>query len=77
LDVDGRCPISLSGGLMGQGAPVGATGVGQTASCALFLEGCHHSELQPQNPPAFALADTHGGICTTSAVTILGQAGTA
>lgn len=67
----GRCPINLSGGLMGQGAPVGATGVGQTATCALILEGRYHPKLQPQSPPAYALADTHGGVCTTAAVTIL------
>jgi acetyl-CoA C-acetyltransferase len=67
----GRLPVNLSGGLMGQGAPVGATGVGQTASCALMLEGRYHAALQPQGNPAHALADTHGGICTTAAVTIL------
>lgn len=68
---DGRCAVNLSGGLMGQGAPVGATGVGQAASCALMLEGQYHKNLQPNQPPRYALADTHGGICTTSAVTIL------
>ncbi len=68
---DGRCPVNLSGGLMGQGAPVGATGVGQTATCALVLEGRYHAGLQPQTPPNYALADTHGGVCTTAAVTIL------
>ncbi|MDE0529903.1 MAG: thiolase family protein [Albidovulum sp.] len=68
----GRLPVNLSGGLMGQGAPAGAIGVGQTANCALFLEGLHYSELQPASPPKYALADTHGGVCTTSAVTILG-----
>lgn len=67
----GRCPVNLSGGLMGQGAPVGATGVGQAASCALMLEGQYYADLQPKTPPQFALADTHGGICTTAAVTIL------
>lgn len=67
----GRCPINLSGGLMGQGAPVGAIGVGQTASCALMLEGRYHSGLQPAMLPLYALADTHGGVCTTAAVTIL------
>ena len=71
---DGRLPVNLSGGLMGQGAPVGATGVAQTAACALFLEGRHPSGLQPQSPPAYALADTHGGVCTTAAVTVLAQA---
>lgn len=70
---EGRLPINLSGGLMGQGAPVGATGVGQTATCALILEGRYHPGLQPQRPPRHALADTHGGICTTAAVTLLSQ----
>ena len=68
---DGRCPVNLSGGLMGQGAPVGAIGVAQTATCALLLEGRYHAELQPDRLPDYALADTHGGICTTAAVTIL------
>ena len=71
FDPGGRLPVNLSGGLMGQGAPAGAIGVGQTAACALFLEGRHRSSLQPSMPPKFALADTHGGVCTTAAVTIL------
>lgn len=69
----GRCPINLSGGMMGQGAPVGAIGVGQTATCALLLEGRIESEIQLSSPPKYALADTHGGVCTTAAVTILKQ----
>ena len=77
FDRTGRCPVNLSGGLMGQGAPVGATGVGQTATCALLLEGRYHASLQPARGLDHALADTHGGICTTAAVTILGQAGAA
>jgi acetyl-CoA C-acetyltransferase len=72
----GALPINLSGGLMGQGAPVGAIGVGQTATCALLLEGRYHAGLQPAAPPRYALADTHGGIGTTAAVTLL-QAGSA
>ena len=72
---DGRLPVNLSGGLLGQGAPVGATGVGQTATCALLLEGRYHSPLQPGRALTHALADTHGGICTGAAVTILSQAG--
>lgn len=70
----GRCPLNLSGGLLGQGAPVGATGVGQTASCALMLEGRYHQGLQPDRVLGHALADTHGGVGTSCAVTIL-QAG--
>jgi len=68
---EGRCPVNLSGGLMGQGAPVGATGVGQTATCALMLEGRYHAGLQPNAPLGHALADTHGGVGTTCAVTTL------
>ena len=56
---------------MGQGAPVGATGVGQTATCALMLEGRYHAGLQPNAPLGHALADTHGGVGTTCAVTTL------
>lgn len=69
----GPCPINLSGGLMAQGAPVGATGVAQIVTCAHLLEGLYHPNLQPTALPAYALADTHGGICTTAAVTILAQ----
>ena len=67
----GRCPVNLSGGLIGQGAPVGATGVAQTASCALMLEGRYHKGLQPERPLGHALADTHGGVGTSCAVTTL------
>lgn len=68
---DGALPVNLSGGLMGQGAAPGATGVAQVAACALLLEGRYHKGAQPAAPPRHALADTHGGICTTAAVTIL------
>jgi len=71
FDAKGQCPVNLSGGLMGQGAPVGATGVAQTATCALLLEGLYEEKLQPKTLPQFAVADTHGGICTTAAVTLL------
>lgn len=71
----GRCPVNLSGGLLGQGAPVGATGVGQTATLALILEGRYHTGLQPDTIPRLALADTHGGICTLTATTLLERGG--
>ena len=71
---DGALPVNLSGGLLGQGAAPGATGVAQIATCALLLEGRYHPQAQPARPPTFALADTHGGICSNAAVTILAQA---
>ncbi|MGR3360276.1 MAG: thiolase family protein [Paracoccus sp. (in: a-proteobacteria)] len=71
FDATGTVPTNLSGGLLGQGAPVGATGVAQIVSCAHQLEG-RYAGLGPRITPRFALADTHGGIATLCAVTILG-----
>jgi acetyl-CoA C-acetyltransferase len=62
--------VNLSGGLLGQGAPVGATGVAQVLTVALQLEGRYFGK-QAQNAPRFALVDTHGGIATLNAVSIL------
>ncbi|SOH92200.1 acetyl-CoA C-acetyltransferase [Monaibacterium marinum] len=67
---DGMVPVNLSGGLLGQGAPVGATGVAQILAAALQLEGRYFGR-QAQNQPRFALVDTHGGIATSNAVSIL------
>jgi acetyl-CoA C-acetyltransferase len=70
----GGLPVNLSGGLMGQGAAPGATGVAQVAACAQLLEGRYHPGAQPARVPRHALADTHGGICSNAAVTLLGAA---
>ncbi|MEP2531501.1 thiolase family protein [Shimia sp.] len=67
---DGALPVNLSGGLLGQGAPVGATGVAQVLTAALQLEGRYFG-LQAGHAPRFALVDTHGGIATLNAVSIL------
>jgi acetyl-CoA C-acetyltransferase len=68
--VNGSLPINLSGGLLGQGAPVGATGVAQVLAAALQLEGRYFG-MQAQHAPKFALVDTHGGIATLNAISIL------
>lgn len=70
---DGALPVNLSGGLLGQGAAPGATGVAQVATCALLLEG-RYPGASPARPPRLALADTHGGICSNAAVTLIAQA---
>ena len=70
---DGRLPVNLSGGLLGQGAAPGATGVAQVATCALVLEGFYHASAQPADLPQVAVADTHGGICSNVGVTIIRQ----
>lgn len=68
---DGSLPVNLSGGLLGQGAPVGATGVAQVLSTARQLEGRYWGR-RPLRTPSRGLVDTHGGIATVCAVTILG-----
>ncbi|WP_323764485.1 thiolase family protein [Marinovum sp.] len=68
--VEGALPVNLSGGLLGQGAPVGATGVAQVLAAAQQLEG-RYPGLRPARAPRFALVDTHGGIATLCAVSIV------
>lgn len=70
---DGVLPVNLSGGLLGQGAAPGATGVAQVATCAMMLEG-RYPGTQPARTPRLALADTHGGICSNAAVTLIAGA---
>lgn len=67
----GTLPINLSGGLLGQGAPVGAVGVAQIVTCVHLLEGRYQGTVPDGFHPEYALADTHGGVATTAAVTIL------
>ena len=70
FDADGALPVNLSGGLLGQGAPVGATGVAQILTAARQLEG-RYVGVQPVRAPRLALVDTHGGIATLNCVSIL------
>ena len=67
---EGAIPVNMSGGLLGQGAPVGATGVAQVLSAAQQLEG-RYEGMQVSSAPQFALIDTHGGIATLNAISIL------
>lgn len=39
IDRDGRCPVNMSGGLIGCGHPVGATGVRMVLDCARQVTG--------------------------------------
>jgi len=71
FEPSGRLPVNLSGGLLGLGAPVGATGIAQVIACSRQIEGTYHDGLQLDTPPRLAVADTHGGVATTCAVTVL------
>ncbi|MGE0726258.1 MAG: thiolase family protein [Alphaproteobacteria bacterium] len=68
---DGRLPVNLSGGLIGQGGAPGATGLAQAATLARILEGRYWPGLQPARSLQRALADAHSGIATVSVVTVL------
>ncbi len=70
----GRLPVNTSGGLLGQGAPAGATGVAQAVTCARQIDGVYHETLQLREKPPVAIADTHGGIATVCAVTVFAGA---
>ena len=65
-----RLPVNLSGGLLGQGAAPGATGIAQIVALARILTG--RFWLQPADIPRHALADAHGGIATVSITHIMG-----
>ncbi len=69
FDLNGELPVNTSGGLLGRGAPVGATGLAQAIEIAQQLWG----EVDPRRQVANArrgLTDTHAGIATISVVNI-------
>ena len=62
--------MNLSGGLLGQGAAPGATGVAQVLALARILSG--RFWLQPAHAPRYGLADAHGGVATVSIAHVMG-----
>jgi acetyl-CoA C-acetyltransferase len=63
--------VNLSGGLIGQGGPPGATGVAQIHTLLRLLQGRYHPQLQQSTDRRFALSDAHGGVATVSVVHVL------
>jgi acetyl-CoA C-acetyltransferase len=68
---DGRLPVNLSGGLLGQGGSPGAVGIAQVATIAHLLQGRYHSGLQPSRRLRHGLAEAHGGVATLNCVHVL------
>ena len=69
FDLDGALPVNTSGGLLGRGAPVGATGLLQAIEVARQL----WATVDPRRQVANArrgLTDTHAGIASISVVNI-------
>jgi len=69
FDLEGHLPVNPSGGLLGRGAPVGATGLAQAIEVAQQLWGA----VDPRRQVAGArrgLTDTHAGIGTLCVVNV-------
>ncbi len=69
FDLDGQLPVNTSGGLLGQGAPVGATGLAQAIQVVRQLRGTASPAVQVPDARR-GLTDTHAGIGTICAVNI-------
>ncbi|MCI4318141.1 MAG: thiolase family protein, partial [Thermoplasmata archaeon] len=73
---DGRFPVNPSGGILGRGHPVGASGLVQLAEVARQLRG-EAGKLQLGVTPKVGLAQSIGGLGAQNFVTLLGQVGEA
>ncbi len=67
---DGRLPVNLSGGLMGQGGAPGATGIAQAVTMDRLL-GRRYRDAAISSNFRRGLVDVHGGIGTLAAVHVL------
>ncbi|MCI4327177.1 MAG: thiolase domain-containing protein [Thermoplasmata archaeon] len=73
---DGPFPVNPSGGILGRGHPVGASGLVQIAEVARQLRGEAGPMALPK-PPRRGLAQSIGGLGSHNFVTILGNSGAA
>ena len=69
FDLDGDLPVNTSGGLLGRGAPVGATGILQAIEVVQQLWGAADPRRQAADARR-GLTDTHAGIASISVVNI-------
>lgn len=71
-DPDGRVPVNPSGGLLGRGHPVGASGLAGIAAVASQLLGTAGPMALPGRP-RIGLAQSIGGLGSHNFVTVLGR----
>ncbi|MCI4348191.1 MAG: thiolase family protein [Thermoplasmata archaeon] len=71
---EGRFPVNPSGGLLGRGHPVGASGLAQLVEVSRQLKG-EAGPTQLPRPGAAGLALSIGGLASHNFVTILGRRG--
>lgn len=70
FDPGGSLPVNLSGGLLGRGAPVGATGIAQAIEIVQQLWGSSVTPERQVHNARRGLTDTHAGIGTICVVNI-------
>jgi acetyl-CoA C-acetyltransferase len=71
IDADGKLPVNPSGGLIGAGHPVGATGVRQMLDCYRQVTGTA-GDYQVEGAKKFAMLNI-GGSGTTSCAFVIGK----
>ncbi|HUZ80366.1 MAG TPA: thiolase family protein [Thermoplasmata archaeon] len=69
---DGRLPVNPSGGVLGRGHPIGASGLAEIAEVACQLRGEAGPRALPRLP-RIGLAQSIGGMASHNFVTILGR----
>lgn len=72
-DIGGEIPTNVSGGLLGKGHPVGATGVAQVHSIVEQLKGEAQNGNQVDPVPEIGMTDNLGGDFSTLGHLILGR----
>lgn len=66
----GQLPVNVDGGLIGNGHPIGATGLAQIYEIVTQLRG--EAQSRQVNSPTIGMAHNIGGIGGTAGITILG-----
>jgi len=72
-DIGGKIPVNVSGGLMGKGHPIGATGASQICSIVEQMRGEAPRGNQVDPVPEYGITDTLGGDFGTLCNIILGR----
>ena len=72
FDLGGQIPVNTSGGLMGRGSAVGATGIAQAVEIVAQLRG---EAYGPRTVPdaRIGVTDTHAGVGSLSVVNVFGR----
>ena len=72
-EIDGKLPVNMSGGLIGKGHPIGATGASQVYWVVQQMRGDSPKGNQIEPVPEYGMTDTLGGDFGTLCHLILGR----